>query len=262
MSTTTVGTRRRGWADTPGPGEVGAVYPLAAQLDAMDVALVCVGDELLAGDTVNTNAAWLGRRLSDRGVDVERVTVVPDREADIARVVNEYRAEYDAVVVTGGLGPTHDDVTIASVAAALARPVVESAAVIEWLATEGGYAREDLAAGTADIPEGARPLHNDEGVAPGCVVENVYVLPGVPEEMKAMFERVEAEFEGEERHVGVIVVDEPESALVGRLAELRERFDVTVGSYPGENVRLKLQTPDEAELEAALEWLRASVDEA
>ena len=228
----------------------------------MDVALVCVGDELLAGDTVNTNAAWLGRRLSDRGVDVERVTVVPDREADIARVVNEYRAEYDAVVVTGGLGPTHDDVTMTGVAAALARPVVENGAALEWLTTEGGYARDDLAEGTADIPEGARPLHNDEGVAPGCVVENVYVLPGVPDEMEAMFERIEGEFEGEERHVGVVAVDEPESALVDRLAELRERFDVTVGSYPGENVRVKLRTTEEAELEAALEWLRANVDEA
>ncbi|PSQ33031.1 hypothetical protein BRD09_02155 [Halobacteriales archaeon SW_10_68_16] len=82
----------------------------------MRVALVCVGDELLAGDTVNTNATWLGSQLRDRGVDVERVTVVPDRIADIARVVNEYRADYDAVVVTGGLGPTHDDLTMEGVA--------------------------------------------------------------------------------------------------------------------------------------------------
>jgi len=228
----------------------------------MDVALVCVGDELLAGDTVNTNAAWLGERLSERGVDVERVTVIPDRVADIARTVNEYRADYDAVVVTGGLGPTHDDVTMEGVAAAVGRTLAESDAVLERLASEGGYAREDLAEGTADVPQGARPLHNVEGVAPGCVVENVYVLPGVPAEMKAMFEAVVGEFEGRERHVGFVAVDEPESALVGRFAELRERFDVTVGSYPGDDVRVKVRTSDEAELEAALEWLRANVDEA
>ena len=228
----------------------------------MDVALVCVGDELLAGDTVNTNAAWLGERLSERGVDVERVTVIPDRVADIARTVDEYRADYDAVVVTGGLGPTHDDVTMEGVAAAVGRTLAESDAVLERLASEGGYAREDLAEGTADVPAGARPLHNVEGVAPGCVVENVYVLPGVPAEMKAMFEAVVGEFEGRERHVGFVAVDEPESALVGRFAELRERFDVTVGSYPGDDVRVKVRTSDEAELEAALEWLRANVDEA
>ncbi len=223
---------------------------------------MCVGDELLAGDTVNTNAAWLGERLVERGVDVERVTVVPDRVAEIARTVNEDRARYDAVVTTGGLGPTHDDLTMAGVAAAVGRSLVPSEAVLDRLTEAGGYAHEDLADGTTHIPEDARPLHNSEGVAPGCVVENVYVLPGVPEEMKAMFETVADEFEGERRHVGFVTVDEPESALVDRFAELQDRFDVTVGSYPGENVRVKVQSTDEAELEAALSWLRANVDEA
>ncbi len=81
----------------------------------MNVAVVTVGDELLAGRTTNTNATWLCERLVERGVSVERVTTVPDRIGDIARVVNEYRAEYDAVIVTGGLGPTHDDVTMEGV---------------------------------------------------------------------------------------------------------------------------------------------------
>src|SRR6056297_2293630 len=124
----------------------------------MRVALVTVGDELLAGDTVNTNAAWLGSRLAERGATVERVTVVPDRLADIARVVNEYRAEHDAVVVTGGLGPTHDDVTMDGVAAAFGREVVKSEAALEWIETHGGYTREDLVEGTAEIPAGARML--------------------------------------------------------------------------------------------------------
>ena len=84
----------------------------------MRVAIVTVGDELLVGDTVNTNAAWLGERLHERGVEVGRVAVLPDRVADIARVVNEFRAEFDAVIVTGGLGPTHDDLTMEGVAAA------------------------------------------------------------------------------------------------------------------------------------------------
>src|SRR6056297_4324598 len=109
----------------------------------MRVALVTVGDELLAGDTVNTNAAWLGSRLAERGATVERVTVVPDRLADIARVVNEYRAEYDAVVVTGGLGPTHDDLTMEGVAAALGRDLEEHDEALAWLAADG-YSRDDL----------------------------------------------------------------------------------------------------------------------
>ncbi len=225
----------------------------------MQVALVTVGDELLAGDTVNTNAAWLGRELHDRGVDVERVTVVPDRVADVARVVNEYRADYDAVVVTGGLGPTHDDVTMAGVAAAVGSELQESQAALDWL-SEDGYARADLADGTADIPARAEMLENPEGVAPGCVVDGVYVLPGVPTEMKAMFELIADRFHGDPTYVETVVADEPESALVDRIATVRERFDVGVGSYPGESVRLKVKGPDQADVERAAAWLRDNVD--
>jgi molybdenum cofactor synthesis domain-containing protein len=225
----------------------------------MEVALVTVGDELLSGDTVNTNGAWLGRRLHERGVTVERSTTVPDRVADIARVVNEYRAEYDAVIVTGGLGPTHDDLTMEAVGAALGRPVEEDEAVLAWLEEHGGYARADLADGTADLPKGARPLHNTVGVAPGCVVEDVYVLPGVPSEMEAMFEAVADEFAGDVQHVVVVPAAEPESALLDRFEELRERFDVKVGSYPGEFVRVRLEGEEEG-VERAAAWLRERVE--
>ena len=227
----------------------------------MHVAVVNVGDEILSGDTTNTNATWLCDRLDERGVDVERVTVIPDRVGDIARVVNEYRAEYDAVLVTGGLGPTHDDVTMDGVAAAFGRDVEPHEEAVEWLVEHGGYARDDLVEGTSHLPAGARVLHNEVGVAPGCVVDDeVYVLPGVPDEMKAMFESVADEFEGQPKHVLTVTVDEPESALLDRLADLRERFDVTVGSYPGEFVRVKLRGTDREAVEAAAAWLRERVD--
>ncbi len=226
----------------------------------MQVAIVTVGDEILAGDTVNTNATWLGERLAARGVDVERVVVVPDRVSEIARVINEYRAEYDAVIVTGGLGPTHDDLTMEGVAAAIGRDVERNEEALAWLTEEGGYTREDLTAGTADLPRGARALPNEVGVAPGAVVEGIYVLPGVPSEMKAMFESIEAEFEGEPRYTDFVYTTEPESALVPRLEAVRERFDVAVGSYPGDGVRLKLTGRDEETVEAAAGWLRERVD--
>ena len=226
----------------------------------MRVALVCVGDELLAGDTVNTNAAWLGRRLGERGVTVGRVSVVTDRVADIARVVNEHRAEYDAVIVTGGLGPTHDDRTMEGVAAAVGSEVREDPDVRRWLEEEGGYTRDDLAEGTAAIPADAEMLPNPEGVAPGCIVEDVYVLPGVPAEMKAMFELVAGDFAGQQRYVETMTVDEPESALVDRFTDLRERYDVRVGSYPGETVRVKIHGTDRGAVEEAARWLRERVE--
>lgn len=226
----------------------------------MRVAVVTVGDELLSGDTTNTNATWLCRRLTERGVAVERVFTVPDDVGDIAQVVNESLAAYDAVVVTGGLGPTHDDLTMEGVAAAVGREVEASAEAEAWLTEQGGYAASDLAPGTTHLPAGARVLHNEAGVAPGCVVESVYVLPGVPEEMEAMFEQVAPEFSGTIRHVEVVDADEPESALVERFTELRDRFDVQVGSYPGETVSVKLSGVDADEVREAATWLRDRVE--
>ena len=221
----------------------------------MNAAIVTVGDELLVGDTENTNATWLCGRLDDRGVSVRRVSVVPDEVAEIARVVNEYHAEYDVVIVTGGLGPTHDDVTMDAVAAAFGRDLERNEAAADWLA-ERGYSADDLTAETTHLPADCRPLSNEAGVAPGAVVESVYVLPGVPTEMKAMFESVADEFEGTPTHTVRVDVDEPESALLERFTELQERFDVSVGSYPGESVRVKITATSVEEAERAAEWVR------
>ncbi|RLM42394.1 competence/damage-inducible protein A [Haloarcula sp. Atlit-47R] len=226
----------------------------------MRVAVVTVGDELLSGETVNTNAAWLGKQLAERGVTVGRTTVVPDEVADIARVVNEYHAEFDAVIVTGGLGPTHDDKTIEAVAAAFGREVVESEDAIAWLEEHGGYTRDDLTDGTGEVPEGSRVLSNHEGVAPGCVVESCYVLPGVPAEMKRMFEEVADEFTGEQRYVRTVDADEPESALLDRLAEVQEQFPVKVGSYPGDHVTVRFEGTEEKLVEEAAAWFSERVD--
>jgi molybdenum cofactor synthesis domain-containing protein len=221
----------------------------------MDVAVVTVGDELLSGETENTNATWLCRRLTARGASVRRVVTVPDEEGEIARVVNEAHAEYDATVVTGGLGPTHDDRTMAGVAAAFGREVEHSEAAEEWLVEHGGYSADDLVDGTASLPAGGRVLHNREGVAPGTVVESTYVLPGMPGEMRVMFEDVVDEFEGEETFVETVFAAEPESALIERFEQVQAEFDVAIGSYPGDGVRIRVSGRDPEEVDAAAAWL-------
>ena len=227
----------------------------------MDVALVTVGDELLAGDTVNTNAAWLGERLGERGVSVDRTVVVPDDVDAIREEVGRLSERYDAVLVTGGVGPTHDDVTLDGVAAAFDRRVGEHEDAVAYFDRHDTYAAEDLTEGTMHLPEDARLLENPVGVAPGAVVANVYVLPGVPDEMKGMFETVADEFAGEGTHVEEVVVDAPESSLIDATAELRAEFDVTVGSYPGEEVRVKIQHPDPETARKAAAWFRERVQE-
>jgi len=228
----------------------------------MQAALVTVGDELLAGDTVNTNASWLAEQLTSRGVALERVTTVPDRVDDIAGVVREYRDAYDAVLVTGGVGPTHDDVTMDGVAAAVGVDLAANDDALTYLTEHGGYAADDLTEGTTHLPAGARPIHNEVGVAPGCVIDSVYVFPGVPAEMRAMFASVADEFAGEEPHIAVVETPEPESRLLSRLAEVRERYDVAVGSYPGDAVRVKFTGTDEAAVADAADWFRERVEPA
>jgi molybdenum cofactor synthesis domain-containing protein len=233
----------------------------------MQAALLTVGDELLDGDTENTNATWLAGELSDRGVSVRRILTVPDDEAVIAESTREYSDAFDAVVVTGGLGGTPDDVTMAGVAAAFDRPLVENDLAREDLertleAIAGDYPDLDVnVEAEASLPEGARPLLNRAGLSPGCVVENVYVLPGIPSEMERMFEDVAGEFDGDAES-RFLYTEEPEANLIERLDETRERFGVKVGCYPdreaGHN-RLKLTAEDTAALDDAEAWLAENV---
>ncbi len=226
----------------------------------MRVELVSVGDELLRGETVNTNAAWLGRELEARGVDVTRVTTIPDDVSTIASVIESARERVDAVVTTGGLGPTHDDLTMEGVAAAFDRTLDAHPDAIAWIEAETDRSVESLAPGTIELPAGSRMLPNDVGVAPGCAIDAVYVLPGVPEEMKRMFRRIETEFEGEPRHTIELAVGQPEREIADDLDQLRNRFDVRVGSYPGRTVRVRVSGIDRDEVEAAERWLRDRVE--
>jgi nicotinamide-nucleotide amidase len=233
----------------------------------MDAALVTVGDELLAGDTENTNATWLARELTERGVDVRRVLTVPDVEAAIADAVREYADRYDAVIVTGGLGGTPDDLTMDAVAAAFDRSLEENdlaradlERTLKAITDSYPDLNVDIEA-EASIPAGARPLINDAGLSPGAVVENVYVLPGIPGEMQHMFEGVAEEFAGDVES-RVLYTTEPEANLIERLDAVRNQFGVQVGCYPdreaGHN-RLKLRSDDPEKLDEATAWLREEV---
>lgn len=240
----------------------------------MEVAILTVGDEILAGDTVNTNAAWLATEIHDRGGSVRRILTVPDDVDIIAHRVREWHESFDAVIVTGGLGGTPDDVTMDAVSMALDRTTAVDREVRERLEEKtrrfveanpeltDKYELDLSAEEAAELPEGGRPLVTDAGWAPGCAVGNVYVFPGIPREMKAMFALVADEFGGD-------VVSEtihtpaPEGALGGVLEDVREQFDVAVGSYPGQGDvpgRLKVTATDADEVAAATAWLRENVE--
>ena len=234
----------------------------------MDAALLTVGDELLAGDTENTNATWLAGQLAERGVTVKRILVVPDDRATIARHVREYSDGFDAVIATGGIGGTPDDVTLEAVADAFDRGMVVDDLALEDI--EETLAQADASVpeldidveAEASIPDGARPLINSAGLAPGAVLENVYVMPGIPRELKTMFGDVAEEFDGDAVSRFLYTV-EPEANIVGALEEVAAEFDVTVGCYPDRDAghnRLKLTATSQDAVDAAGEWLLETLD--
>jgi nicotinamide-nucleotide amidase len=156
--------------------------------------VVAVGDELLAGDIVNANAAWLGAQLAARGISVSRGVVVGDRVGEIAAAIREGLARADAVVLTGGLGPTSDDLTREGLAAAAGVRLVRDGHLEAVLTRRPGRSGRPVPGNNlrqADLPEGARALPNPVGTAPGIALEIgsglVVALPGPPHELAAVF---------------------------------------------------------------------------
>jgi len=228
-------------------------------------AIVTIGNELVSGDVVDTNGAWVATRLERLGVKVALVAAIPDDVEQVVRVIRREAAEADFVFVTGGLGGTPDDLTREAIAAAFE---VGQESVPELAdALRARFTRDpDYAARWADLPVGARPLENPLGGAPGFVIENVYVFPGLPSEMQAMFAAIENEFRAPvpigawRRRYRT-----RESEIVSILVEAGDRFPgVIVGSYPsfegGAEVEVVAKSSDEKLLAQASEWLEAELD--
>ena len=162
-------------------------------------ALVVIGDEILSGRTQDKNVAQLATWLNDQGIRLAEVRVVPDDQGRIVEAVNALRARHDYLFTTGGIGPTHDDITVDAIAAAFDVPVVihpEARAILE------GYYR-DRAGGLnaarlrmARVPEGAELLRNPSSGAPGVKIGNVYILAGVPHIAASMLEALTGTLEG------------------------------------------------------------------
>ncbi|MFN2384599.1 MAG: competence/damage-inducible protein A [Gemmatimonadota bacterium] len=161
-----------------------------------DAEIVAIGNELLLGETVDTNSAFVSRRLAALGVRVRRVTVVGDDPAQVMSALSEARARVPWIIAMGGLGPTHDDITRSAVAAAFDRPLELDPAVLAAVEARfrlfGYAAMPESNRCQAEVPAGARVLPNRDGTAPGLVIEEpdvtVFVLPGVPHEMRGLLE--------------------------------------------------------------------------
>jgi molybdenum cofactor synthesis domain-containing protein len=200
-------------------------------------ALLIIGDEILSGRTQDTNTQFLAKGLNARGIRLSEVRVVPDDKARIIEALNTLRALYSYVFTTGGIGPTHDDITAECIADAFGVPLVQNPEAMKML--EAHYhAKGEIVtpprAKMALIPEGAALILNGVSGAPGFIIGNVYVMAGVPRIMQSMYMAIENDLKG-----GAVMLSRqmdaglPESKFAEALGELQKKYrDISMGSYP------------------------------
>ncbi|WP_230770023.1 competence/damage-inducible protein A [Sphingomonas sp. Leaf4] len=199
-------------------------------------ALLVIGDEILSGRTQDKNIAQLASWLNVQGIRLAEVRVVADREEAIVEAVNILRARNDYLFTTGGIGPTHDDITVDSIAAALGRSVVvhpQARAILEaYYETRGGLT--DARLRMARVPEGADLIENRMSGAPGIHVENIFIMAGVPHIAAAMLDSLTGTLEGGLPVVsGTIGCWVGESEVADTLRDVEKAHEgVAIGSYP------------------------------
>ena len=228
-------------------------------------ALIIIGNEILSGRTQDANLTFLAQALNEIGIQIREVRIVPDAEADIVEAVNACRARYDHVFTTGGIGPTHDDITSACVAKAFGvpfgrHPEAERRLLAYYPPEKVNPARMKM----ADTPEGAELIDNPVSVAPGFTIGNVHVLPGVPSILQAMFAGLKSRLSGgavvRSRTITLVC---PEGDIALALGEIQADCPtVEIGSYPfmrqgSFGTSLVLRSTDESAIETAADAILA-----
>ena len=230
--------------------------------------LLIIGNEILSGRTQDTNLAYLSNSLNELGVRMVHARVIPDIEDIIISTVNECRAQYDNVFTTGGIGPTHDDITADCIAAAFNTELEYHPEVVELIKRrEAPPEVMESRLRMARIPKGATLVENPTGGPPGFQIDNVYVMAGVPMVMQAMVGTLTKERLGgtdpvRSRSIGAYL---GESTVANDLSAIQDEHpDVDIGSYPffredGYGTNLVIRGTDEAELDVILEKVRQLV---
>ncbi len=221
--------------------------------------IILIGNEILSGKIADANAAYLCRELRALGVEVRRISVIPDEVALIADEVARFSRDYDLVFTSGGVGPTHDDVTIEGVARAMAVKVVRHPRLVAVLERYYGERLNDTHLRMAETPEGADLVGGEPLRFPTIVMRNVHVLPGVPEIFRQKFDAIRERFRDEPIHLKNVFVRIGEGTLADHLNALLADFPkLLLGSYPEFSnaeykVKVTMESRDPAYVESALE---------
>lgn len=226
-------------------------------------ALIVVGNEILSGKVIDSNSAFLARELRKVGATLRRVLVIPDELDEIAAAVREMAPRYDVLFTSGGVGPTHDDVTIEGVALGLGRKVVRHPVMEQKLRELFKDRINEPRLKMADVPEGGEMIFEGGLAFPTLKVENLYILPGIPELFEAKLLSIRDRFAADPFHLRVVYSGEMETAIAHHLNQtLAEYPELLLGSYPkyGDaeyRVRITLESKDPEYVERALARLLA-----
>ncbi len=200
--------------------------------------ILVIGNEILSGRTKDTNSGWLAERLTAMGIRLREIRVIPDVEEIIVSVVNETRAKYTYVFTSGGIGPTHDDITAECISKAFGVPWEvnpEARAILR-----SNYKSDDELTPArlrmATLPRGAEMIPNPISKAPGFRTGNVYTMAGVPRILQAMFEGIASHLKGGPVLIAHTITGNMAEGLIGDgLGAIQARNpDVEIGSYPGQ----------------------------
>lgn len=234
--------------------------------EVVTAAVLVIGNEILSGRTQDTNLVYLAKKLNEYGIRVREARVVPDVEADIVAALNALRARFDYVFTTGGIGPTHDDITADCVAAAFGVDLVISQEIAEIIRRRP--APPEVMASRmrmARIPRGGGLIDNPLG-PPGFFIDNVYVMAGIPRVMQQMVDSLQGKLRGgapvRSRSVTAYLA---ESQVARRLGQIQQQFeDIDLGSYPFHRddrygTTLVMRGTDETGLDAMLEQVKRMI---
>lgn len=202
---------------------------------AKTAAILIIGNEILSGRTQDTNANFIALQLASLGIELTEIRVIPDDEKTIINVVQDLSKKHSYVFTTGGIGPTHDDITAECIAKAFNVALEQNSEAYDVLLKH--YGAENLTAPRlkmAQIPAGATLISNPVSAAPGFKIENVFVMAGVPKIMQAMWEHVKTFLEGGAPIFSITVsCGLPESVMAAQLGAIQARYPaLSVGSYP------------------------------
>lgn len=239
---------------------------MAETRTAKTACAIIIGNEILSGRVRDRNLAYIAERLNDFGVRLREARVIPDDGDAIVAAVNECRRTFDYVLTTGGIGPTHDDITAECVARAFGVPLEVNEKAAAALRARAGGRVDEARLRMARVPVGGELIENAVSAAPGFQMENVFVMAGVPAVAQAMVDALVSRIAGGApvRSRGV-VAHLSEGSVAAALAGIQERFpDTDIGSYPFYRsgrfgTTLVVRSTDAGRVDAAVEEIKAMV---